>query len=251
MAVAISGVFTSTNYGATWTSNNVSSAGFRVCASSADGTKLITGGGSGPISISTNSGGTWNQSLSGGGWSSVASSVAGDKLVATSLGPPDGPGIYVSTNSGVDWLSNRVSQLTFQSVASAADGNKLAVAVAGGGIYTSTNSGVDWVPGNAPSQNWSSIAASADGKKLFAVVWGGGIWTAQTTPAPRLNITLVNPDLKLSWLVPSINFALQQSTDLLNWTDVTNSPTLNFNNLQEEVVLPPTNTDSFYRLQSR
>jgi hypothetical protein len=92
---------------------------------------------------------------------------------------------------------------------------------------------------------------SADGGKLVAAAYGGGIWTSQTTLPPQLNITPTNPDLKLSWIVPSTNFVLQQSPDLFSWLDVTDTPALNFTNLQYEIVLLPTNSTGFYRLQSR
>jgi len=44
---------------------------------------------------------------------------------------------------------------------------------------------------------------------------------------------------------------LQQSADLSNWTDLTNSPVLNLTNLQEEVVLSPINGSGFFRLKTQ
>jgi hypothetical protein len=81
-----------------------------------------------------------------------------------------------------------------------------------------------------------------------AVVYSGGIYTAQTTPTPQLNLAPTNSNLALSWLVPSTDFVLQQSCDLHNWSDVTNQPLLNLNNLQNQVMLSPTNSSGFYRL---
>jgi hypothetical protein len=82
------------------------------------------------------------------------------------------------------------------------------------------------------------------------VVNGGGIWTCQTTPTPQLNIAPTNPGLKLSWIVPSANFVLQQSADLVSWEDMTNPPALNLTNLQDEIILSPTNSSGFYRLKT-
>ncbi|MGD0207799.1 MAG: hypothetical protein ABSC89_09370 [Verrucomicrobiota bacterium] len=98
----------------------------------------------------------------------------------------------------------------------------------------------------------TSVTSSADGNKLAAVVNGGGIWISQSTPTPQLNLAPANPDLKLSWIVPSANFVLQQNLDLTttNWTDVTNTSTLNLTNLQDEVILLPTNGNGFYRLKT-
>ena len=50
--------------------------------------------------------------------------------------------------------------------------------------------------------------------------------------------------------MPSTNFVMQQSSDLLNWADMTNQPVLNLTNLQDEVILPPPGSDVFYRLKS-
>ena len=56
------------------------------------------------------------------------------------------------------------------SVASSADGTKLAAVHWCGTIETSTDSGVTWVnQGNSGSRCWSSITSSADGMKLAAV----------------------------------------------------------------------------------
>ena len=61
-----------------------------------------------------------------------------------------------------------------------------------------------------------------------------------------------NNNLVLSWIVPTTNFVLQQNLDLTttNWTNVTNAPVLNLTNLQDEVVLSPTNDSGFYRLKT-
>jgi hypothetical protein len=47
-----------------------------------------------------------------------------------------------------------------------------------------------------------------------------------------------------------MNFVLQQSSDLASWTDMTDTPALNLTNLQNEVVLSPTNGSGFYRLKT-
>jgi hypothetical protein len=65
-------------------------------------------------------------------------------------------------------------------------------------------------------------------------------------------LTLVpsGSNLNVSWIIPSTNFVLQQSSDLASWTDVTNPPVLNLTNLQNEVVLSPTGSSGFYRLKT-
>jgi hypothetical protein len=53
--------------------------------------------------------------------------------------------------------------------------------------------------------------------------------------------------------VPSTNFGLQQNLDLstTNWVTLTNAPVLNLTNLQDEIILSPTNSSGFFRLISQ
>jgi len=70
-----------------------------------------------------------------------------------------------------------------------------------------------------------------------------------TTPA-RNKHHASNGNLTLSWIVPSANFVMQQSSDLINWTDAVATPTLNLTSLQNEVTLPLTGSSGFYRLKT-
>jgi hypothetical protein len=104
---------------------------------------------------------------------------------------------------------------------------------------------------------WNGVVCSADGNKLMAVSAGtnsmslgnGTIWISQIFASPTLNIAPAN-DIQLSWTIPSTNFVLQQSSDLANWSDVTNMPTPNLTNLQNQVTLPLSSDSSFYRLKT-
>ena len=296
-------IFTSSDSGSTWISNNVSAVALYSIASSADGNKLVAVGFSigtpnGTICTSTNAGATWTQASAPSlRWSSIASSADGTKLVAAVefLGGvvvqlPDGP-VYTSTNSGITWTISTAPSNNWHSVASSADGTKLAAASVSGssGIYTSTNSGMTWAQTSAPHGNWGSIVSSADGTRLIAVngnyiytstnsgsTWtsnnapitswtsvassvdgnemiaseGGSIYIAQITPAPSMNIRPSNGNLTVSWIVPSMNFVMQQSSDLQDWADMTNQPVVNLTNLQNEVILSPPGSNVFYRLKT-
>jgi hypothetical protein len=226
-------------------------------AASADGRRLAASGLE--IFISTNSGSNWttNSSLP---YEAVAVALPVDRNKLVAIG---GQLIFISTNAGTTWTQTSAPSTNWIALASSADGSRL-VAVAGGSqslrppiivngpIYTSTNWGATWVSNSVPVQYWISVASSADGRKLVAVVNGGGIWTSQTTPAPQMNITPTNGNFTLSWIVPSTNFVMQQSSDLgsASWTDVTNPPVLNLTNLQDEVILSPTGSSVFYRLKT-
>jgi hypothetical protein len=193
-------------------------------------------------------------------WNSIASSADGTKLAAVGQRYSSGAYVCVSTNAGSTW--NSIHTITFggilATIASSADGIKLATAVYGDFLYVSTNSGVTWSKTTTLITNWNTIVSSADGSKLAVTVYGdrpaahatGGIWTSQTTPAPQMNITPTYGNFTLSWLVPSTNFVMQQSSDMGSWTDVTNTPVLNLTNLQNEVVLSPPGGSGFYRLKT-
>jgi hypothetical protein len=315
-------IYTSSDTGATWVSNNVPIANWQSVASSADGTRLAAADYENRvIYTSTNSGAVWTQATNAPKefWYSIVLSADGTKLAAVANGSYSGFGgtnIYTSTDFGATWITNAapktpnttVAQKNWVSIASSADGNKLVAAGGGqngsGFIFISTNSGVSWTltatnnsisPGFAPhpwiivtssadgsrlaavsdatsvlggvfistnsgatwtnvvklipSLTWNAVALSADGAKLVATVGypsTGPIYISQTTPSPVLNLSAA--DNIISWIIPSLDFTLQQSPDLSNWTDMTNMPVLNLTNLQNQVMLPTPDGNNFFRL---
>jgi hypothetical protein len=138
------GIYTSTDSGVTWIQQNTQ-IGPGAVASSTDGTKLVAATYGNLIYTSTDSGVTWTAQTNGipnGGsqnWSAVASSADGTKLVA-SIGPEPSSGgsasgqVYVSTNSGALWTARGIN-VSGISVASSADGAKLAVAASSDHLY--------------------------------------------------------------------------------------------------------------------
>jgi DNA-binding beta-propeller fold protein YncE len=257
-------IYASTNSGAIWNRlMNAPSQYWYSIASSADGNKLVavSGGYSTSANViytSANSGATWTlRSTSVGYWTSVASSADGNNLVAVGGGFSGHTGpIYTSANAGVTWHPTTAPSKNWINVASSADGTILAAAAvtnaSGSAIYISTDSGTTWKPGGLPlSLSWESLAFSADGAELVAGAGYpqvGGIFYLRTTPAPKLNLSVSNNQPLLSWIIPSLDFTLQQSPDLMNWTNVMNSPVLNLTNLQNQVVLPPPGGNGFFRL---
>jgi hypothetical protein len=155
-------IFTSTDYGLTWTLRN-NALNLTYLASSADGTKLVGLAYLSRIYTSSDSGITWIPRDTNRQWFSVASSADGTKLIGVVIGGQ----IYTSTDSGVTWTP-RESNRNWFGVASSADGTKLAAIVSGGLIYTSADSGENWTPSETP-RSWVGIESSADGTKLFAV----------------------------------------------------------------------------------
>jgi hypothetical protein len=138
VATAYSGqIFTSADYGATWTPGD-SIRNWQAVASSADGVKLLAAVYGGQIYTSTNSGIDWKPHESNRNWAAMASSADGVRLVA---GANNGQ-IYTSDDSGVTCLPRDNNRL-WNGLASSADGSRL-VSVAGDGfIYVSTNFGTN------------------------------------------------------------------------------------------------------------
>lgn len=83
--------------------------------------------------------------------------------------------LKISNQSGV-WVP-RDSARSWWSVASSADGVKLAAADSSGYLYTSIDSGRSWIARDSV-RTWWSVASSSDGVKLAACDAGGLIYTS-------------------------------------------------------------------------
>jgi hypothetical protein len=283
-------MFVSTDQGATWAKTGFPSTNFSSLysvACSADGTKVVTGLPYNSIFYSTNGGINCYTSSIPNVAASLASSADGSRMIAGMVDPggndggvyfsgdfgatwtvtsaphrnigsvctsSDGKWIgalgsatYISSNFGVTWVTNN---FTGNTIACSANGTNWIIA--SDHIYTSTDAGVTWQTNLATAQ-WLGGTVSADGDEMVAVGSGQGTWIGRLTPSPLLNIQTTNNNLGISWLLPSTNFILQQSSDIaaINWTAVTNNPTLNFTNLNLELNLPTTATNTFFRLMAQ
>ena len=267
-------VHVSTNSGATWTDlapgGIPTSARFPAVASSADGHEMVVAEVASvgtPVSdIVATPSSAWVESPPGvasfspGLCTSLAMSADGTRVAATikeadafGAGSTNCASILLTwLNSGATKIPNCTSVSNWTSVATSADGIRLAAVASSGDVYTSTNGGVTWAPNIVTNVSWSGVASSADGAKIVAVASGGGIYTWQTTPTPTLNINRTGEDLQISWLIPSMSFVLQQSADLgsTNWTAVESALIVNLTNLQNQVTLSPPSHPTFYRLSS-
>jgi hypothetical protein len=277
-----SSVFLSTNYGAAWTQMDLPvMTGFPPykVACSADGSKLLAAVNGGSVYFSTNIGASWQtSSVPKMNWVSLASSANGARMV----GAVSGGSVLLSTNYGAAWKFSNLPNQVWASVCISADGNWIGAVGTNTYIssdagrpldyeqiqpgryrlfshrdeldhpqvYTSTDGGVTWLTNlsSLPSALEYGVAASADFSELVAD--GGGIWAGRVAPSPHLNIQSRDSAVAISWLIPSTNFVLQQSADLSNpsWTSVPLSPTLNFTNLHQEITVPATTSNAFFRL---
>src|SRR5208282_2894336 len=96
------------------------------------------------------------------------------RILLVILFPLNGLFVAVDSTFGQTWAQTSApTNQSWISVASSADGMKLAAVIDGKvptPIYISTNSGVSWATNDAPSQVWAAIASSADGNILMASV---------------------------------------------------------------------------------
>jgi hypothetical protein len=189
-------IYTSGDGGVTWVLTGAPAADWTALATSADGARLaaVTRGINmetninalhGALYISSDSGASWTRSTAPDvGWSCVASSVDGTRLLAGALprrvkGPDGrysfvGPGpIYLSVDAGASWEPTSAPSNTWASVASSADGSRLFAAGRDSWLYISSDSGRTWTQGYSPYQDWSCVVCSANGR---AVLSSGGNW---------------------------------------------------------------------------
>ena len=197
-------IWTSSNSGATWTervvgdgTNNWKEGSITM---SDDGMKLAAAVYEGNIWTSDNSGATWTERVVGDGtnyWYGITSSDDGMKLAAVA---PDLDALYddkihgtvwTSSNSGANWEKRVVGVSStdrwydhMHSIASSADGTKLA-AVVGGTIWTSANIGATWLEVTVDIETghhdiahfFTAITSSADGTTVSVAEEHGKIWS--------------------------------------------------------------------------
>jgi hypothetical protein len=227
----------STNAGVNCNTSSIPVKAYTV-ACSADATRLIAGTTEG-VYYSSDFGANWAPGNSPSpGMGAVCISSDGKSIGGL------GTKTYISSDSGLTWRTN---DLLGSFIACSANGTNWIIA--GAYICTSVDAGVTWTT-NLTSAQWLGGVVSADGCEMAADGSGQGTWIGLVTPSPQLNIQSQAPNAEISWLLPSTNFVLQQTTDLTTstWTAVTNLPTLNFSNLNQEVTVPVINSSGFFRL---
>ena len=225
-------ICTSSDSGMTWISNKVPIGLTWSCvASSSDGKgywrrrRLLMD----RFLPRQDSGTTWAQSgAPTNGWSAIATSADGTKLVAAAEDVRGDGLVYTSIDSGATWTTNNVPNQNWLSVVSSADGTKLA---ASDGVRTcvSADSGATWAEITACGGR--SLACSADGNVLVAAqdfgslyvsTNGGGTWIANNVPmdpdgGEEYFITLSADGTKLTAAV--VYTAIYSSTNLgATWT---------------------------------
>ena len=172
-------VFTSSDFGNTWTlKQNSPAALLTAIASSANAQKLVVQAYEGYLYTSSDFGETYTQITSAGWreWHGVSSSADGTRLVAIDLRGY----ILKSIDSGVTWTSAPFDYGAGD-ICMSEDGNTIMVCEFTGArrLLISNNGGNTWdVKTGAGTRAWYCMDCSADGTKIIAGVYGGYMYTS-------------------------------------------------------------------------
>jgi hypothetical protein len=173
-------IYTSSDYGETWTARESLRIWYSICSNSAGDRLAACENGDyyvgGRIYTSSDYGETWTARDSDRYWTSICSNSAGDRLAAVVSGGQ----IYTSSDYGESWNA-RESSRAWTSICSNSAGDRLAALVntngLGGRIYTSSDYGVTWTARDSV-RIWNSICSNSLGDRLAASVYNGRIYTS-------------------------------------------------------------------------
>jgi hypothetical protein len=173
-AVVYSGyIYTSINYGVTWTqkTSDVARNWYSIYCNST-GSIVAAAPYGGYIYISTDYGNTWiaRATDSTRNWSSICINSIGDRLAAV----VSGGRIYTSSDYGNTWVAYDVNR-SWETICINSEGNQLAACVNNGFIYTSSNYGNTWVSRES-SRSWVSICINSIGDRIAAVAIGSSVY---------------------------------------------------------------------------
>jgi hypothetical protein len=117
-------------------------------------------------------GATWIGRATSRNWNGITTSTNGVNLAAVVYNEF----IYLSTNSGVSWVSPPVSpSKKWLSIASSGDGSRYVAGTENDFIFMSNDSGQGWSGRALPGARiWTGVASSLDGTNLVAVAWNAG-----------------------------------------------------------------------------
>jgi hypothetical protein len=215
-----SGIYRSTDNGATWTLVGFSSSGASavainpatayVYAGLSDGGAPIGipgpfGGGGSGVYVSTDNGGTWGYVLGNPGAFSIAFTPGGSVIAATSGPTGANGGLFLSQDNGATWAYGdccytRSFAMTSNGTIFAGD---ISVSFWGGevptgGVSRSTNSGASWTQvGLANTPIYSLVTTTSD--HLFAGTASTGIFrSADGTTWTQANGSFTNPVTSLA-----------------------------------------------------
>lgn len=180
-AIDFGQVYTSNNYGVTWSAASLVSKSWQSVASSTSGQYLAAvyndHVSSGSVYTSSDFGVTWSESSAHEvhwRWNSITSSSTGQFLAAVAWDK----GVFISNDYGASWnLTSSNGGVTW-AVAGSSSGQFLAAASDGEGLYTSNDYGTSWQWISTSGVKLKSLVASESGQYLLGVDVDNGVHTS-------------------------------------------------------------------------
>ncbi len=183
------GVYLSTNNGTSWSQTSLNNQ--YVISLAANGSNIFAGTYYNGVYISTNNGSTWTQTaLNNRDVYSLM--INGNNIFAGTLLN----GVYLSTNNGSSWTQTTLNNQTIYCFA--VNGNNIfAGAYYSAGVYVSTNNGTSWTQTSLNNRSVNSLIVSG-GSNIIAGSDGFGVYlsTNNGTNWIPINDGFGNPNLR-------------------------------------------------------
>jgi hypothetical protein len=186
-------IFTSSNYGQTWTQQNSSSVrNWSSVAVSSTGQYQAATDNGGYIYTSPDYGVTWTQqgvSIGSTLWGYISISGNGQYLV---VGVQAGGYLYVSADYGVTWTAKvNDTNRNWYATGISTTGQYQTACVYNGGIYTSSNYGSTWsLNASAPTAKWTTgLGISSTGQYQVVAVYPGYVYVSSNYGATWTQVT--------------------------------------------------------------
>jgi Secretion system C-terminal sorting domain len=187
------GVYSSTNFGASWTYSGLSPYSVECMALS--GTNIFAGTRTAGIFLSTNNGVSWTAVNNGITVMRInALAVCGANVLAAQNGFT---GLYRTTNNGVNWVPYGLTGLAVVSLG--VSGNNVYAGTFNGtvaGVYSSADNGANWTPIGLTSEfvncfaiSGTKVFAGCEGGKVYLTSNNGGNWTLVNSGLPNNQIS--------------------------------------------------------------
>jgi PKD repeat protein/photosystem II stability/assembly factor-like uncharacterized protein len=167
-----SGVFLSTNNGASWTAVNNGLNNNLIEALAISGSNVYAGARGGGVYLSQNNGASWtviNNGLTGTDIWALA--VSGTNVFA---GIP-GSGVFLSTDTGANWTPVNTGLPDLNVWELAVSGTNLFAGTVSG-IFLSSDNGASWTAVNNGIPISTIPALAVDGINIYAGTWGHGVY---------------------------------------------------------------------------
>jgi len=166
-------IYTSTNFGTSWTTSRPSGYEcWNLCKieMSTDGTRLYLANYNSGIYVSSDSGANWNRTSTSIYFNTLSASSDGQYVVAAQ----DGGYIYRSSDYGSTWNQiTNAGNRNWVSVTISDDGQKIAASAWENYVYTSANGGTTWTTRTEISGQKIYLTSSADGNTIVAGKYNG------------------------------------------------------------------------------